>query len=132
MSFKIKASALILSLGLLAACATPNTSDTKTPEDKGSQTNNGPSTGTSAGTDVSVNTGAAIEAKSLSRTQFVKALECAQTKTTDKSLTGAFAGQATLFADPQFEASFNTTMKLGGGAQYLIYQEAVKLGCTGA
>jgi hypothetical protein len=135
MSLKIKCSALILSLGLLAACATPNASDTQNPADSSNTDSN---SSVSVGTDVSVddsasaNTGAAIEAKSLTRTQFVKAMQCAQTKSTDQGLVAAFSAQGNLYADAKFEDQFNATMQFGGGAPYLVYEEAAKVGCTGA
>lgn len=88
-----------------------------------------PSPGVSASPSSSnVSVGAALEAKSLTRAQFVSALECAKTKASaDNSV---FVNQLNGMASVT-EADFNTVMASGGGAPYTIYLMAVKVGCNG-
>jgi hypothetical protein len=123
---------LIACLGLtLSACNAPTT-PTTTDNDTSASTDANASTDVSTDTSVDVSTDAslAIEPKNLSRTQFLSAMTCAEAKA-DAGQKSIFIGQKSAFSDPGTEASFNTVMGLGGGGQYVIYKEAVAIGCTG-
>lgn len=131
---------LMASLALaLSACGTPAPSaDTPKGTDANNTASGSISTDTSVSTDISADASVdvsadasiAIEAKNLSRTQFISAMTCAEGKA-DAGKKSIFTGQKTVFSSAGSEASFNTVMGLGGGGQYVIYKEAVALGCPG-
>ncbi len=84
---------------------------------------------TSAGT--STNTSEATSGINITRTQYVNAMNCAA----DKAAPGSkfrFKSQATAYDNPASEASFNNAMGASdGNAKYMLYTQALSLGCTG-
>lgn len=128
---------LIACLGLtLSACEAPATPASNTTQGNDTTASGSVSTDVSAdvstdtSVDVATDASLAIEAKNLSRTQFLSAMTCAEAKA-DSGKKSIFVGQKAAFSDAGTEASFNTVMGLGGGGQYVIYKEAVAMGCTG-
>lgn len=66
----------------------------------------------------------------LSRTQYVNAMACAA----ERAAPGTkfrFKSQWTAYQDASAQASWDQAMALGGEGQYIVYSQAVSLGCLG-
>lgn len=66
----------------------------------------------------------------LTREQYVRAMACAA----EQAAPGArfrFQSQWTAYQDSSAQASWDQAMAMGGDGQYIIYTQAVSLGCLG-
>lgn len=122
----MKTSLTLLTLGLLSclsACGTPNGEPTAEPQPTPQET---------ASSNVTVSEGLKVGATidNLSREQYVNAMACAAEKAAPGSKF-RFKSQWDAYQSPLSEASFNNAMAMGGDGKFILYTQAVSLGCLG-
>lgn len=115
---------LALCIGSLSACSSPN--GESTPQNA-SQNNT-----TAANSNITVSQGLKVGATrdSLTREQYVRAMQCAA----DRAVEGTkfrFKSQVSAYESPLSEESFNNAMAMGDDGKYILYTQAVSLGCLG-
>lgn len=116
---------LALCIGSLSACSSPN--GESTPQSASQNT-----TATAANDNITVSEGLKVGATrdSLTREQYVRAMQCAA----DRAVEGTkfrFKSQVSAYESPLSEASFNNAMAMGDDGKYILYTQAVSLGCLG-
>jgi hypothetical protein len=120
---------MLITLSLFAACGTPNGESTSTPQPSPQQS---PQQTSTASSNITVSEGLQVGATvdTLSREQYVNAMACAAEKAAPGSKF-RFKSQWTAYQSPLSEASFNNAMAMGGDGQFIIYTQAISLGCLG-
>lgn len=116
---------LALCIGSLCACSSPNGEDT--PQNTSQSSN-----ATSANSNITVSEGLKVGATrdSLTREQYVRAMQCAA----ERAVEGTkfrFKSQVSAYESPLSEESFNNAMAMGDDGKYILYTQAVSLGCLG-
>ena len=113
----------------LSACGTPANVNTAT----------NPATGPSASVETIAQAEANVTAdtptvgatrNTLTREQYVSAMACAAERAAPGSKF-RFKSQWTAYQDASAQTSWDQAMALGGDGQYILYTQAVSLGCLG-
>lgn len=122
---------ILLSLCILSACGTPNGETTipptpqATPQSSPQEIPVSPTIGK-----VPADSQGQFTMDLLSREQYVNAMACAAEKAAPGSKF-RFKSQWSAYQSPLSEDSYNNAIAVGGDGQFILYTQAISLGCPG-